>query len=516
MIRSRDMESEEIEEESLDIDETTLPQVTVKRAKKSSPQHHKEFQKEQQILMRHKEALETLETIKGASNTSLAISSAVAPSSSRCCRPLCTLPRLLFVCVATALVLYGMAAASMFSSSHRSWIGDLILLPCLHVSGHSIQSVFQCTLAGYRCLGLSAGWWRGLRLSHSMWDLEFFLSKLARSEPFAFAQLRQDALDDYDMLRAATSQQAQLYLGLPCNLPTGQQQWADRLQTQAQWGVPRLTQISKAAVFNGHNKQARLLLAEVLRHRQARVHLVLQQGAHLHRFTNLTGLSPVRVLWIPPATDMQHSWQEVLAGDVVLLMTGGAGSVLAIDLFANQSKTTFLDLDGLFDAELYNVSLDAKKSTLEHCDCAYDQHAEASHVRVFQHLPPPWHGHLFQPSPSLPLSATASSIGTTGLEISSASSTESPATVKQPSTATTLRSAARKLPFEQAAAEPRCPDGTAPGPGLRSCGPLGLQCPAGFFCHTSDTDRFMICCANDQPELISTGDYASEFDFGGL
>lgn len=138
----------------------------------------------------------------------------------------------------------------------------------------------------------------------------------------------------------------------------------------------RMSEVTVATLFlNGNYKLARKALPEILRATGVRVHLVTGEHADVSRFADLTSITPVNVLRVAQRhafprsyIGLQQAWQQVAAGDVVLLCAGPLGSILAAEWFALQPKATYLELGSFFDPELWP---DGKSGALYHNDSKY-------------------------------------------------------------------------------------------------------------------------------------------------
>jgi hypothetical protein len=88
--------------------------------------------------------------------------------------------------------------------------------------------------------------------------------------------------------------------------------------------------------------QARALLPAILKARGSRLHLVVSTLGNTSRFQACTGLTPDRVLRVPPLDGYpagyemhRDGWRDVAAGDVVLVCAGPLGRILAAEWCAH-------------------------------------------------------------------------------------------------------------------------------------------------------------------------------------
>ena len=125
------------------------------------------------------------------------------------------------------------------------------------------------------------------------------------------------------------------------------------------------TQRTSAVIFiNGNYELTRPLLPKLLSRRAsrgARVHLVLSQNASVDAFCASTSVPVASVVRVPsvnafPSAYEAHrgGWTRYRTGDIVLLLCGPLGRLLAVEWFLQQPSATFLELGSFFDPELHS------------------------------------------------------------------------------------------------------------------------------------------------------------------
>jgi len=165
-----------------------------------------------------------------------------------------------------------------------------------------------------------------------------------------------------DLMRGAIGTNVPNFLvGLPCEKEfsgmkrelSGYLPPADARQSQP---------TSSTILINANYATAHALLPAILQRHHAsgrRVHLLLSDAANATVFAQATGITPASVMTLPlhagfPAGYDAHrdAWKGFGEGDVVLLMAGPVGRLLAPEYFKHAPTTTVLELGSFFDPEL--------------------------------------------------------------------------------------------------------------------------------------------------------------------
>lgn len=126
----------------------------------------------------------------------------------------------------------------------------------------------------------------------------------------------------------------------------------------------RNSTITAATVFiNGNYLMARQALLRLLPER--RLHMIVPDDANMTRFSMRTGLHPNRIEPVPSTEAFPKAFDRLKAlqwehGDVVVIIAGMVGRILASTYFSKFSNTTFLELGSFFDRDFYHRSKGAR------------------------------------------------------------------------------------------------------------------------------------------------------------
>jgi len=221
------------------------------------------------------------------------------------------------------------------------------------------------------------------KLGRGMQDVLRLLALLALGKPFCFVHFNDGEIESIKqvkgsidhgwqalsprlstaMLAALKASHPQLFLGLPCAREFGGTCRRDAIKMLEH--TRGRTQRTSAVIFiNGNYELTRPLLPKLLSRRAsrgARVHLVVSQNASVDAFCASTSVPVASVVRVPsvnafPSAYEAHrgGWTRYRTGDIVLLLCGPLGRLLAVEWFLQQPSATFLELGSFFDPELHS------------------------------------------------------------------------------------------------------------------------------------------------------------------
>lgn len=218
----------------------------------------------------------------------------------------------------------------------------------------------------------------------SQQDLAHLLARFAVGMPFTYVHF-----NDGEII-AASSTDGVTDRGMQANSPMLKERMRAALRVDiegAYFGAPCSTYFNHARVhgynqlagglthtkttvatllIDGNYLIARPIVTEILKARQNRVRMVVANEANMTRFVETTGITPATV-WRVPGREafptgyesLKSNYQQLRSGDIVLIMAGPLGRILAAEWFVQRPCVTILELGSFFDLDLFGKSFGA-------------------------------------------------------------------------------------------------------------------------------------------------------------